>query len=64
MRIPLQLFAQFVPEPLTFGQYMYKSQALICFQVIIDPRFSILNIFKLNLEERRLACGFKCTPRY
>ena len=26
------------------------------------PFFFFLNRFKLNLEERHLACGFKCTP--
>ena len=36
---------------------------LICFQSLSEPRFSFLNSFKLNLEERHLACGFKCTPR-
>ena len=36
---------------------------LICFQVLSDPVFLFLNSFKLNLEERHLACGFKCTPR-
>ena len=36
---------------------------LMCFQVISDSRFIFLNSFKLNLEERHLACGFKCTPR-
>ena len=32
-------------------------------QSFSDPRFSFLNSFRLNLEERHLACGFKCTPR-
>ena len=36
---------------------------LMYFQVLCDPRFSFLNSFKLNLEERNLACGFKYTPR-
>ena len=26
------------------------------------PFFLFLNSFKLNLEERHLACAFKCTP--
>ena len=36
---------------------------LMCFQRPSDPRFSFLKSFKLNLEERHFACGFKCTPR-
>ena len=41
-----------------------QRRTLMCFQVISDPRFSFfLNSSKLNLEERHLACGFKCTPR-
>ena len=36
---------------------------LMCFQSLSDPRFSFLNSYKSNLEERHLACGFKCTPR-
>ena len=29
----------------------------------VTPVFLFLNTYKLNLEERHLACGFKCTPR-
>ena len=36
----------------------------MCFQVLSDLRFSFfLNSFKLILEERHLARGFKCTSR-
>ena len=40
-----------------------KKNLLMCFQSLSDPCFSFLNSLKLNLEERHLACGFKCTPR-
>ena len=45
------------------NQHIVAALHLMYFQVISDPRFSFLNSFKLNLEERHLACGFKCTPR-
>ena len=32
-------------------------------RLLVTPVFLFLNIFKLTLEERHLACGFKCTPR-
>ena len=32
-------------------------------RVSVTPVFLFLNTFKLDLEERHLACGFKCTPR-
>ena len=40
-----------------------EIRLLMCFQSLSDPRFSFLNSYKLNLEERHLACGFKCIPR-
>ena len=55
----------FIPELKLSNKY-HMYEYFIVFNVFPGFKWSpffFLNIFKLNLDERHLACGLKCTLR-